>query len=293
MLKKIKIKLKYLIHKQWLTQLSGWIANKKCNIFTTLIIKLFIKFYKVNMLEAKESDVSYYSTFNDFFTRSLKENARPIIEGNNKLSLPADGIISQLGSIKDDKILQAKGHYYDLKSLLANNDILVNNFYNGIFITIYLSPRDYHRIHMPCNGLLTEMIYIPGKLFSVNKLATIKIPNIFTQNERLICIFDTPFGKMAQILVGAIIVGRIETSWCSCINNKHEKIIKYWTYPKKNKIDAIYLKKGEEMGKFKLGSTVINLFEFNHIKLNSVLAPGSITRVGELLAISNYLSAKK
>ncbi|AMA65151.1 Phosphatidylserine decarboxylase proenzyme [Candidatus Arsenophonus lipoptenae] len=240
------------------------------------------------MNEAKESKLSAYSTFNDFFTRQLKENIRPIVIGKNKLALPADGMITQLGLILDNQILQAKGHSYSLIALLAGNYILANKFRNGLFVTTYLSPSNYHRVHMPCDGLLTEMIYVPGDLFSVNPLTVINIPNLFARNERLICIFDTPVGNMAQILIGATIVGSINTSWYGCVNNKRKGIIQHWSYPKKEKINSIYIKKGEEMGKFQLGSTVINLFESNQITLNSNLLPGKITQVGELLAESIY-----
>ncbi|MGP1953396.1 MAG: archaetidylserine decarboxylase [Arsenophonus sp. ET-KM2-MAG3] len=294
MLKKINIKLQYLLPKQRLTRLAGWFADQKLAGFTQLIIKLFVIFYKVDMTEAKERKFSAYLTFNDFFARQLKKNIRPIVKGNNQLAIPADGVISQLGLIINDQILQVKGHSYNLKRLLADNQLLTDKFHNGLFITTYLSPRDYHRVHMPCDGLLTEMIYVPGNLFSVNQLTVKNVPNLFTRNKRLICIFDTPVKKMAQILVGATIVGSIDINWRNnCFNNKYEKNIKHWIYPKKDKIGAIYLKKGEEMGKFKLGSTVINLFESNQIKLNVILKQGTITRVGELLAESIYSNAEK
>ncbi|QLK88674.1 phosphatidylserine decarboxylase [Arsenophonus endosymbiont of Aphis craccivora] len=292
-MEKIKIKLQYLLPKQGLTQLAGWLADQKAAEFTQLMIKLFAKFYKVDMAEAKESEFSAYSTFNEFFTRPLKQNIRPIVAGSNQLALPADGVISQLGLIIDDQILQAKGHSYSLAALLAGNYILAEQFRNGLFVTTYLSPRDYHRVHMPCDGLLTEMIYVPGDLFSVNQLTATNVPNLFARNERLICIFETAFGKMAQILIGATIVSSIYTSWCGCVNNQREGIIKRWTYPEKDKTGAVYMKKGEEMGKFKLGSTVINLFESNYIKLNSTLEQGSVTRVGELLAESIYPNTKE
>ncbi|WMY95127.1 MAG: archaetidylserine decarboxylase [Arsenophonus sp.] len=288
MIEKIKIKLQYLLPQEKLTKLAGWIANKKNTNLTQFMIKIFAKFYKINMAEAQKSDFSAYTTFNEFFTRSLKENMRPIVSGTHQLSLPADGVISQIGSIVEEKILQAKGHSYKLTALLAGNDILVKKFMNGLFITIYLSPRDYHRVHMPCDGLLTEMIYVPGALFSVNKTTENNIPNLFARNERLICIFETEFGKMIQILIGATIIGSIETIWHGCINNEREGIIKRWTYPKKNNTGEIFLKKGEEMGIFKLGSTVINLFEpASGIQLNAELKPGSISRVGALLGEKN------
>ncbi|MGP1928879.1 MAG: archaetidylserine decarboxylase [Arsenophonus sp. NC-WZS1-MAG3] len=293
MLEKIKIKLQYLLPKQWLTQLAGWLSNRKLAGFMQLIIKFFAKFYKVNMEEAKESEFSAYATFNEFFTRPLKEGMRPIVAGNNQLALPADGVISQLGLIMNDKILQAKGYSYSLDALLAGNYILADQFRNGLFVTTYLSPRNYHRVHMPCDGLLTKMIYVPGDLFSVNQLTKINVPNLFARNERLICIFETSFGTIAQILIGAIIVGSIDTSWSGCVNNQREGIIKHWIYPEKDKTGAVYLKKGEEMGKFKLGSTVINLFKSNYIKLNSALKVGSVTRVGELLAESFYSNTEE
>ncbi|MFP3014206.1 MAG: archaetidylserine decarboxylase [Arsenophonus sp.] len=289
-LKKIKIKLQYLLPKQMLTQLVGWLADQKIPVLTQLAIRLFAKLYKIDMTEAKEKEFSSYSTFNDFFARPLKKNVRPIILGENQLAMPADGIISQLGLIVNDQILQAKGYFYSLTALLAGNYILVNKFRNGLFITTYLSPRDYHRVHMPCDGLLTEMIYIPGNLFSVNNLIAKNVPNLFTRNERLICIFDTIVGKIAQILIGAIIVGSINTIWYRGFNNERKGIIKRWTYPEKNKIGSVYIKKGEEMGKFKLGSTIINLFQSNHIKFNSILEKGRVTRVGELLGESIYLN---
>ncbi|MFK9073062.1 MULTISPECIES: archaetidylserine decarboxylase [Proteus] len=280
---KLKIKLQYLLPKLWLTQLAGWFANKKAGAITQFVIKAFAKAYKVDMNEAKESQFQAYSTFNDFFIRTLKDGVRPIVEGDDKLALPADGTVSQLGLIQDDQILQAKGHHYTLKALLAGNFMLADKFRNGQFITTYLSPRDYHRVHMPCDGLLKEMIYVPGDLFSVNPLTAANVPNLFARNERIICLFETQFGSMIQILVGATIVGSIETAWCGMVTPPREGIIKRWTYPQADKAGAIFLKKGEEMGRFKLGSTVINLFPENTVQLNKDLMNGSVTLMGEQL----------
>jgi phosphatidylserine decarboxylase len=235
------------------------------------------------MNEAKDSQFHAYSTFNEFFIRALKDGVRPIVEGDDKLALPADGAVSQLGLIQDDQILQAKGHHYTLEALLAGNFMLADKFRNGQFITTYLSPRDYHRVHMPCDGLLKEMIYVPGDLFSVNPLTAANVPNLFARNERIICLFETQFGPMIQILVGATIVGSIETIWCGMVTPPREGIIKRWTYPQADKAGAIFLKKGEEMGRFKLGSTVINLFPENTVQLNKDLMNGSITLMGEQL----------
>ncbi|WP_353244178.1 archaetidylserine decarboxylase [Providencia sp.] len=286
MLDKIKIRLQFMLPKQGLTQLAGWFASRNVGIVTQWAIKLFAKAYKVNMNEAQKSELTAYSTFNDFFIRTLKDDARPIVATEHQLAQPADGAVSQLGSIDNDLIFQAKGHNYTVEALLAGQYELADKFRNGDFITTYLSPSDYHRVHMPCDGLLTEMIYVPGDLFSVNPLTAANVPNLFARNERLICVFDTPFGAMVQILVGATIVGSIDTVWSGCVNPQREGVIKRWTYPEQDEEGAIFLRKGEEMGLFKLGSTVINLFEPNKIRFNASLIPGYATRMGELLAES-------
>lgn len=286
MLDKIKIRLQFMLPKQGLTQLAGWFASRNVGIVTQWAIKLFAKAYKVNMNEAQKSELTAYSTFNDFFIRTLKDDARPIVVAEHQLAQPADGAVSQLGSIDNNLIFQAKGHNYTVEALLAGQYELADKFRNGDFITTYLSPSDYHRVHMPCDGLLTEMIYVPGDLFSVNPLTAANVPNLFARNERLICVFDTPFGAMVQILVGATIVGSIDTVWSGCVNPQREGVIKRWTYPEQGEEGAIFLRKGEEMGLFKLGSTVINLFEPNKIRFNASLIPGYATRMGELLAES-------
>nr|WP_154603116.1 archaetidylserine decarboxylase [Providencia sp. wls1914] len=275
-----------MLPKQGLTQLAGWFASRNVGFVTQWAIKLFAKAYKVNMNEAQKSELTAYSTFNDFFIRTLKDGARPIVEAEHQLAQPADGAVSQLGPIDNDLIFQAKGHNYTVEALLAGQYQLADKFRDGDFITTYLSPSDYHRVHMPCDGLLTEMIYVPGDLFSVNPLTAANVPNLFARNERLICVFDTPFGTMVQILVGATIVGSIDTVWSGCVNPQREGVIKRWTYPAQGEEGAIFLQKGEEMGLFKLGSTVINLFEPNKIRFNASLIPGYATRMGELLAES-------
>ncbi|MEX0445023.1 archaetidylserine decarboxylase [Xenorhabdus sp. SGI246] len=283
MLDNIKIRLQYLLPKQCITHLAGWFANKKAGWLTQLAIQVFAKVYKVNMNEAQESSFKAYSTFNEFFVRSLKEGIRPIVNETHQLALPADGTISQLGAIREEQIIQAKGHYYTVEALLAGQYQLAEQFRNGQFVTIYLSPKDYHRVHMPCDGVLKEMIYVPGDLFSVNPLTAANVPNLFARNERVICLFDTAFGPMVQILVGATIVGSIETVWSGCVTPPREGIIKRWTYPAEGE-GAVSLKKGEEMGRFKLGSTVINLFTPNQIQFANNLYSGSQTQVGGLLA---------
>jgi len=238
------------------------------------------------MAEASKPDTASYRTFNDFFVRPLKEGARPIDPDATLLALPADGAISQLGRIEGDQIFQAKGHYYTLQALLAGNDELAQQFQDGNFVTTYLAPRDYHRVHMPCNGVLREMIYVPGDLYSVNPLTARNIPNLFARNERVICVFDTDHGPMVQILVGATIVGSIETVWAGTITPPREGVIKRWHYPAADHDGAVVLLKGQEMGRFKLGSTVINLFAPQRVKLAESLEAESKTRLGQPLAIA-------
>ncbi len=188
MLNSFKLSLQYILPKLWLTRLAGWGASKRAGWLTKLVIDLFVKYYKVDMKEAQKPDTASYRTFNEFFVRPLRDEVRPIDTNPNVLVMPADGVISQLGKIEEDKILQAKGHNYSLEALLAGNYLMADLFRNGTFVTTYLSPRDYHRVHMPCNGILREMIYVPGNLFSVNHLTAQNVPNLFARNERVICL---------------------------------------------------------------------------------------------------------
>ncbi|MFC0227597.1 archaetidylserine decarboxylase [Serratia aquatilis] len=290
MLDSVKIKLQYWLPKVALTRLAGWGAEKKAGWLTRLVVKTFARYYRVEMQEAQNPDLSSYATFNDFFVRPLRDGARPIVADPDMLALPADGAISQLGSIDDDQIFQAKGHYYTLEALLAGNYLLAEQFRNGLFATTYLAPRDYHRVHMPCDGVLREMIYVPGDLFSVNPLTAANVPNLFARNERVICLFDTAFGPMVQILVGATIVGSIETVWAGTVTPPREGIIKRWTYPAEGLEGAIKLDKGQEMGRFKLGSTVINLFTPGSVQFATQLNSGSVTRMGQAFAGSVAVS---
>ncbi|HEI8954652.1 TPA: phosphatidylserine decarboxylase [Serratia liquefaciens] len=284
MLDSIKIKLQYWLPKLALTRLAGWGADKQAGWLTQLVLKGFARYYRVNMQESQHPELSAYASFNEFFVRPLRDGARPIISDANWLALPADGAISQLGQIHGDQIFQAKGHNYSLEALLAGNYVLAEPFRNGLFATTYLAPRDYHRVHMPCNGVLREMIYVPGDLFSVNPLTAANVPNLFARNERVICVFDTAVGPMVQILVGATIVGSIETVWAGTVTPPREGIIKRWTYPEEGAEGAIVLEKGEEMGRFKLGSTVINLFTPGSVQFAPQLNNGTVTRMGEAFA---------
>ena len=276
-----KVAFQYIMPQLYLTQLAGWFAQQKWGAVTHFVIKAFAKKYNVDMSEAKKENFSDYESFNQFFIRELKEDARKINENPTALCLPADGRVSQIGHIDDDRLLQAKGHFFSLSDLLAGDEELVNTFKNGEFATIYLSPRDYHRVHMPCDATLRKMIYVPGDLFSVNPFLAEHVPNLFARNERVICVFDTAFGPMVQILVGATITASMSTVWAGVINPPRTGEVKVWTYQGDN---AIKLTKGQEMGAFQLGSTVINLFPANSVTLAEHLEVDVPVRMGEILA---------
>ena len=276
-----KVAFQYIMPQLYLTQLAGWFAQQKWGAVTHFVIKVFAKKYNVDMREAKKENFSDYESFNQFFIRELKDDARKINENPTALCLPADGRVSQIGHIDDERLLQAKGHFFSLSDLLAGDEELVNTFKNGEFATIYLSPRDYHRVHMPCDATLRKMIYVPGDLFSVNPFLAEHVPNLFARNERVICIFDTALGPMVQILVCATITASMSTVWAGVINPPRTSEVKVWTYQGDN---AIKLTKGQEMGAFQLGSTVINLFPANSVTLAEHLEVDVPVRMGEILA---------
>ena len=276
-----KVAFQYIMPQLYLTQLAGWFAQQKWGAVTHFVIKVFAKKYNVDMSEAKKENFSDYESFNQFFIRELKDDARKINENPTALCLPADGRVSQIGHIDDERLLQAKGHFFSLSDLLAGDEELVNTFKNGEFATIYLSPRDYHRVHMPCDATLRKMIYVPGDLFSVNPFLAEHVPNLFARNERVICVFDTAFGPMVQILVGATVTASMSTVWAGVINPPRTGEVKVWTYQGDS---AIKLTKGQEMGAFQLGSTVINLFPANSVTLAEHLEVDVPVRMGEILA---------
>lgn len=277
--KRLKIAFQYVMPQKYLTQAAGWLAQQKWGVVTHFIIKLFAKKYGINMEEAAKPNFSDYATFNEFFTRLLREDARKIDENPTALCFPADGKISQCGLIDNETMLQAKGHSFSLRDLLADDEELTSIFKNGTFATTYLSPRDYHRVHMPCDATLRKMIYVPGDLFSVNPFLNEHIPNLLARNERVICVFDTAFGSMVQILVGATITASISTVWAGIINPPRPNQVKVWDYD-----GSIQLKKGQEMGAFQLGSTVINLFQQDRVTLAEHLGVDTVTKMGEILA---------
>lgn len=272
-----KILLQYLLPKHLLSRLVGRLAAMEGGRLTQWLIRRFIRRYRVDMSEAQYPDPGHYRSFNDFFTRPLREGVRPLVEGEERLAMPVDGAISQLAPIQQGRIIQAKGHDYSARALLGGDKALAAPFMGGDFATIYLAPRDYHRIHMPLDGVLQTMIYVPGELFSVNPLTAERVPALFARNERVVCIFDTAAGPMALVLVGATIVASIETVWAGTITPPVGKRVQRWDY---DPATAPRLAKGEEMGRFKLGSTVVCLFAPGRVELSETLQPGTPTRMG-------------
>ncbi len=277
---RIKIALQYAMPKHAISRLVGKLAAAKMGWLTTKLIDIFIKAYDINMSEAKLKNADNFATFNDFFTRELEEGARPIDQNADTLCYPVDGAISQQGDIVEGKLIQAKGFDYSLTSLLGGDARTAAPFQQGKFSCIYLAPKDYHRIHMPMAATLREMIYIPGELFSVNPLTANNVPDLFARNERVVTIFDTEHGALAMVLVGATIVASIETTWAGTITPPAGKDIFRWQYPATG-VDAITFKKGDEMGRFKLGSTVVSAFAPNMIEFAPNAGPETVTRLGQ------------
>ncbi len=273
----IKPVLPFLMPKQALTLFAGFLANIKIPFIKKRLINYFIKKYHVNLKEALEENPLHYACFNDFFIRALKPGARPLAK--TSIISPVDGYVSQIGTITSGQIFQAKGWHYSVQSLLGQNASINQVFQHGCFATLYLSPKDYHRVHMPINATLQSLTYIPGKLFSVQPAATESIPGLFSRNQRLVALFDTPLGPMAMILVGATIVGRIGTCWHGDVARKN-KI--YQLNPTQNNT----LTQGDEMGYFKLGSTVILLFaQSENVTWDPALHAGSQIQFGQALTI--------
>lgn len=243
------------------------------------LTRWFIRHYRVDMSEAVEPDPDAYPDFNHFFTRSLRPDARPIVAQPGQIACPSDGAISQLGAIEGERIFQAKGHTYSLIELLGGSEARARPFHGGCFATTYLSPGDYHRVHMPLTGRLLEMVTIPGRLFSVSPDYTEAVPRLFTRNERVACIFQTEAGPMAVVLVGAIFVGSIETVWAGEITPPRHKQIKVTRYPASDSVIALH--RGEELGRFNMGgSTIIVLFGPGSVKWEPGLGPGSWVKFG-------------
>ena len=268
----------YLMPKQALTALAGRVASAQGGALTTRLIRWFVGRYDVNMSEAADPDIASYPSFNAFFTRALKPGARPLASAD--LVCPVDGAISQFGAIERDQIFQAKGHHYSTTALVGGDAELAARFENGHSATLYLSPKDYHRIHMPCDGRLTRMIHVPGELFSVNPTTARGVPGLFARNERVVCVFDAPRGPFVLVLVGATIVGSMATVWHGAVNPPRVKAAREWRYDDQ----PVSLKQGDEMGRFLLGSTVVMLFPKAPLQFNPLWQPAGAIRMGESMA---------
>ncbi len=278
----IAVLLQYILPKQAITALAGKLAHYQGGNLTTSVITWFVKRYQVNMAEAAEPNIRKYKTFNDFFTRPLKTGARPLAPAD--FICPVDGAISQFGKIEADQIFQAKGHAYSTTALVGGNKEIAKNYQNGQFACLYLSPKDYHRIHMPCDGTLKSMTYVPGALFSVNPTTAQGVPGLFARNERVVCEFTSAqYGNFIMVLVGATIVGSMATVWHEAnngiINPPRTGQPRRWNYDQQN----ICLKQGDEMGRFLLGSTVVMLFEKDVLKFNADWRPLRSIRLGEMM----------
>ena len=269
--------LQYLLPKKLLTQLAGAFARSQSGALTQFAIRKFVAKYGVNMAEAANPAISSYASFNDFFTRALKPGARPLASA--AYVCPVDGAISQFGPINGDQIFQAKGHSYSTRALVGGDATLATLFEGGQFATIYLSPKDYHRIHMPCAGTLTRMIYVPGDLFSVNPATAQSVSGLFARNERVVCVFDSERGPFVLTLVGATIVGSMATAWHGLVNPPRTSEIRQWTYAP----GQVELKQGDEMGRFLLGSTVVMLWPANTLRFNAMWSAAGGVKLGEVM----------
>ena len=267
----------YLMPKQALTVLAGKFATARAGGLTTGVIRWFVGRYGVNMAEALDPDIAGYASFNEFFTRPLKPDARPLAPAD--FICPVDGAISQFGAIEHDQIFQVKGHSYSTTALVGGDAGLAKQFEDGSFATLYLSPKDYHRIHMPCDGRLRRMIHVPGELFSVNPTTARGVPGLFARNERVVCVFDSTHGSFVLALVGATIVGSMATVWHGIVNPPRPGHLREWRYDDKD----LRYRQGEEMGRFLLGSTVVMLFPKDVLKFNVEWAPQRAIRMGEAM----------
>ena len=274
----LTVLLQYLLPKRALTEAMGRLARAQAGALTHAVIRRFVQRYRVNMDEAAEPDITRYASFNDFFTRALKTGARPLSDAAHVC--PVDGAISQFGRIEGDQIFQAKGHSYSTRALLGGDAALAAYFQHGDFATIYLSPRDYHRIHMPCAARLRRMIHVPGELFSVNPTTARGVPGLFARNERVVCVFDTLHGPLVLVLVGATIVGSMATVWHGVVNPPRPGTVRDWRYDDR----AIVLRQGEEMGRFLLGSTVVMLWPRQALNFAPDWVATRPIRMGETMA---------
>lgn len=275
----------HLLPHHLLSRLIGHAAECRAPWFKDRLIGWFARQYQVNMAEAQVEDLTAYAHFNAFFTRALKDGARPLDTTPDAVLCPADGAISQLGPIEHGRVFQAKGHSFSVLELLGGDSERAAPFMGGDFATVYLSPKDYHRVHMPLAGTLREMVHVPGRLFSVNQSTAENVPELFARNERVVCLFDTERGPMAVVLVGAMIVASIETVWAGLVTPP-KRTLRSWRYDDAARA-PIDLAKGAELGRFKLGSTAIVLFAPNQVQWAESLAAGSVVRMGQAMGKSH------
>lgn len=277
MSERFAVLLQHLSPKRALTDFAGLMANSRHPWLSQYLIRWFLGRYDVNMAEAANPDITSYASYNEFFTRALRSDVRPLAAAD--FVSPVDGAISQFGPIEQDQIFQAKGHSYSTTALVGGDRNLAAQFENGLFATLYLSPRDYHRVHMPCTGRLMRMIYVPGSLYSVNPVTARGVPGLFARNERVVCVFESSHGPFVLTLVGATIVGSMATVWHGVVNPPRTGEIREWRYDDQH----ILLNKGEEMGRFLLGSTVVMLFPRDALQFNPAWAPERPVRMGEMM----------
>ena len=275
---RLAVLAQYLLPKQALTTLAGRLADTEAGSLTTSVIRWFVQRYGVDLSEAVDSDPVSYRSFNEFFTRPLRAGPPPLADAD--FICPVDGAISQFGGIEQDQIFQAKGHRYSTTALVGGDGELASRFADGAFATLYLSPRDYHRIHMPVGGRLRRMIHVPGELFSVNPATARGVPGLFARNERVVCVFDGEFGSFVLTLVGATIVGSMATVWHGTVNPPRGGQIREWLYDDQQ----VLLKQGDEMGRFLLGSTVVMLFPRDTLRFNPTWTATRAIRMGEAMA---------
>ncbi|MDO8419462.1 MAG: archaetidylserine decarboxylase [Rubrivivax sp.] len=279
---RLAVWLQVLLPKQALTAFAGVVARWRGGAMTTTIIRWFVGRYGVNMAEAAHSNLEHYPTFNEFFTRALAPGVRPLVPA--ALVCPVDGAISQFGAISRGRIFQAKGHDYTATALVGGDAALAALFADGHFATLYLSPKDYHRVHMPCGGRVLRMIHVPGALFSVNPTTARAVPGLFARNERVVCVFEAADGApFVMVLVGATIVGSMATVWHGVVNPPRPGTLREWHYADQD----IRLRQGDEMGRFLLGSTVVLLFPRGAgapLHFNPAWAPGGAVRMGQAMA---------
>lgn len=287
MTNKLKAFLQSITPHHFVSRLVGILAHSKKAWVKNTFIKWFVKQYQVDMSTAVLSDPLQYESFNAFFTRQLKPECRPIDQQQQSIVSPADGMISQFGVINHGRLIQAKGMNFELIQLLGGDKEHASRYRDGKYMTIYLSPKDYHRVHMPITGVLEQMVYVPGRIFSVNQFSTEHIPDLFARNERVVCRFSTEYGMMTLILVGAMIVASIKTSWAGIVAPYTTKTIKKWDYPQRD----IIIKKGDEMGCFQLGSTVILLLESQAV-WHENLAINSVVKIGQTIGINTHVNSR-